>query len=106
MMDPTDLNDPAKAEAFLRETIAGLTEDIAKIEAGTAQEIREFEDRYGDDPDAVRKYTLRARHRCVRQLDVLHQHREQLIKVIAQAEIMKLPPPIIMDEGHLGKKLS
>lgn len=32
MINPADLNDPVKAEAFLRETIAELTSDGAVLE--------------------------------------------------------------------------
>lgn len=36
MIDPADLNDPAKAEAFLRDHIEGLTSHIDALEARTA----------------------------------------------------------------------
>lgn len=83
MIDPADLNDPAKANAFLRETIEELTADIAQMKIDIAEQIRSFSERHADDPDAVSKFAHRMQKRCELQTGYMRQRRDELVRVIA-----------------------
>ena len=89
MIDPADLDDPAKAEAFLRETIAGLDADISEIQTETAREIQTLSERYRDDPEAFEKFSRRASRRGEVRLNDLLQHRERLIGTVAKADALR-----------------
>ena len=102
MMDPADLNDPAKAEAFLRETIAGLRNDIAKTEIDIAEEIRRFSEDNADDPEAVLKYTRGMQEVCKMRLGFLRKDLERLTKLMASLYALVQPSPIILDAERNG----
>lgn len=82
IIDPADLNDPAKAEAFLRETIDDLTAQIKRLNDDAERQLCEYINRHGEDAEAVLKYTRVIERRQQLQVEPLRAHREALNKII------------------------
>ncbi|WP_045834490.1 hypothetical protein [Hyphomicrobium sp. 99] len=74
-MDPADLNDPATAEAFVRESIADLTETIAKFEAAAEQKIQGYRKRFPANSSLL--------------LDLYHSVREELRETTADMRMRR-----------------
>lgn len=86
MIDPADLNDPAKAEAFVREAIDDLAANIARLEAEADEQVRDYTSRHGDDFIAVSEYRRTVQLRLHLQTEPLRIHRENLVRTIARVE--------------------
>jgi hypothetical protein len=87
--DAAELNDPAKAEAYVREAVDNLAADIARLEAQTEKEIRAFSERRADDPEAVQRYTRKVREILRRQTEPMRQHREVMIGLIENIDTLR-----------------
>lgn len=100
MINPADLNDPAKARAFLRKTIDDLTAEIGELRTSAQENMRRFIELNGDDHDAVLKFTRRVQHRLASYVAPMEAHRDDLIKIIEQADAIRAAAPIVVDECH------
>lgn len=99
-IDPADLSDPVKAEAFLRETLDGLNYDLYKLKIGTDEEIRILRERHRGD-DALPTYIGRACERMRLRSEPLERHRDQLIDILVQVDAIRARMPIVVDERHV-----
>jgi hypothetical protein len=89
-MDPAELDDPAKAEAFLRESLEGLIAQIATMEADAEKRIREFSESHADDPEAISKHTRFVHDQLQHMTEPMKEHRDYLIEVVATADKLRL----------------
>ncbi|CAA2140511.1 hypothetical protein [Hyphomicrobium sp. ghe19] len=94
-MDAADLNDPAKAEAFVRESIADLAEQIARWEAYAHEKIQEYRERIPHHPETLAKLTRSVMDELREQIEPLRQHREALIETIVRVEATRLKTIIV-----------
>jgi hypothetical protein len=85
-ISPADFDDPAKAEAFLRETIDDLGTDIARIEVEGAERLHELRERHGNDDDEVKRYLRIVERRNLTYVEPLKARRDELVKLIAIVE--------------------
>lgn len=86
---PADLNDPTKAEAFIRETINDLSADIARIGTEAAEQLRQLRERHGDDHDEVKRCLRIVEQRNLTHVEPLKARRDELMKLIAHVETCK-----------------
>jgi hypothetical protein len=89
MMDITELNDPAKAEAFLRETIDGLAETIARMEAFAEKKIQGYRESTPDHPELLLRLTRSVQEGLHAQTEPLRQYREGLVEILERAETIR-----------------
>lgn len=92
MIDPTDLDDPAKAEAFVRECLDDLNVLIARLEAEAEKEIqrcRERLERLPDNPSALLRLTRLVQDGLHWRTEPLKQRRDELVKLVAQADALR-----------------
>jgi hypothetical protein len=89
MMDPTELNDPAKAEAFVRESIADLADHIARLEAFAEKKIQEYRARVPNDPSVLLKITRSIQEELHARTEPLRQHRERLVEIVNRVDEIK-----------------
>jgi len=112
IMDPAELDDPAKADLFLRESLDGLIAQIATMQADAEKRIREFSESHVGDPEAISKHTRFVHDQLHRMTEPMKKHRDYLMEVVAAADKMKSriieTKRVIADflERDLGRKPS
>lgn len=95
MMNPSDLNDPAKAEAFVREAIDDLAAQIARLETAAYEKIQKYRERMPDHPEALAKLTHSVQEELHWQTEPLRKHRDALVQAIVRVEATRLRPIIV-----------
>lgn len=89
MMDPTELNDPAKAEAFVREAIDDLAEHIAELEAHAEKKIQGYREEFPDNPTLLLELSLSVQEELHERTEPLKLRREGLVEIIERAETIR-----------------
>lgn len=82
-IDPTEFNDPAKSDAFLRECLDGMDRHTAEMEARAQQEIQKYRDRHPENPEAQRSYERKVMEDLRATLAPHKKNREELTETIA-----------------------
>ncbi len=100
MMDPTELNDPAMAEAFLREAIDDLAAHIARTEAYAEKKIQGYRESTPDNPELLLRLTSSVQEGLHAQTEPLRQHLAAMREVVERAETIRKQ---IEDIGPLPK---
>lgn len=84
--DLTELNDPTKAEAYLRETIDGLTETIARFEANAEKTIQRYRENTPGHPEFLAEVTRSVQEGLRASTEPLREYREKLVEIVKEAE--------------------
>jgi hypothetical protein len=83
IINPADLDAPAKADAFLRECLDGMDRHTAEMEARAQQEIQKYRDRHPENPEAQRRYERKVMDDLRATLAPHKKNREELAETIA-----------------------
>lgn len=101
-MNPADLNDPATAEAFVRETIDMLAGQIAEIESDAEKKIQGYRERFADHPSLLLELTLSVQEEKRLRTEPMKQHRNRLLEVIERVEAITRDSEQVILGGPLG----
>lgn len=100
--DPAELNDPAKANAFLRECLDADDGHIAELEAHARQEIQKYRERHPENPEAQRRYESKVMDDLSIVLEPIRERGNRLAEMIALGD--RLASIIAEAEREYGPK--